>query len=429
MSFYQSTRQMKAAVIGSIIPWSGQLSTIPDGWIICDGTQPAAKDYPLLVQAIGDTYNEGTSNLGGAFPNYTGSFKLPDLLGGRTLMDIEGSYFATAALGGTGSPIDTDPDARTIIEPYIGSNTDNGMNTVWNDVRTDVEFTLNVRNGYVGNISGNTIIPGQGEKTVFIGGRKLGHQHIRDHSHPGSYETILDITGSQPGFGVIPYDNITAVFNYASIDVRTYVLGVTGGDFQIDKVRFGLEGWFKDNVQLKDAGSMSSIGSFSGFGSGSDGRAVAKINSEIPPSNLAALNISDSPLATWGEWRPLPSSTSGGPTLSGGDEVPYGLFGQSTDVPQGYRNFYPDVPAAGRYSTFVSNEGSDFLGNDIQAHGHDPFQVVYDQNSLKPQPRLDSNLTIPIDTVLDNVSNKGALQINMNTAQPTLTCVYIIRAY
>ena len=421
---------MKAAVIGSIIPWSGQLSEIPDGWIICDGTQPDAKDYPLLVQAIGDTYNAGTSNLGGAFPNYTGQFRLPDLLGGRALMDIEGSYFAPAASGGTGSSIDTDPDARTLIEPFIGANTDNGMNTVFNDVRTDVVFTLNVRNGYLGNISGNTIIDGQGEKTVFIGGRKLGHQHIRSHSHPGSYETILDITGIQPGFGVVPYDNITARFNYASIDVRTYILGITGGDFQIDKVRFGLEGWFKDNVQLVDAGSLADIGSFSGFGQGSEGRAVAKINSEIPPVNLAPQRITDSPLATWGEWRPLPSSTGGsGPALAGGDQIPYGLFGQTIDVPTGSRNYYPDVPAAGNYSTFVSNEGSDFNGNDIQAHGHDPFQVVYDQNSLKPQTRLDSTLTVPIDTVLDNTSNAGALQINMNTAQPSLTCVYIIRAY
>jgi hypothetical protein len=30
---------------------------------------------------------------------------------------------------------------------------------------------------------------------------------------------------------------------------------------------------------------------------------------------------------------------------------------------------------------------------------------------------------------LDNASNRGALQVNFNTSQPSLTCVYIIRAY
>ncbi len=54
---------MKAAVIGTIMPWSGGISEVPDGWIVCDGTTPDAKDYPLLVQVIGDTYNQGTSNL------------------------------------------------------------------------------------------------------------------------------------------------------------------------------------------------------------------------------------------------------------------------------------------------------------------------------------------------------------------------------
>lgn len=428
MSFYQSVRQMKAAVIGSIIPWSGPLSGIPDGWIICDGSQPDAKDYPLLVQAIGDTYNEGTSNLGGGFPNYTGEFKLPDLLGGRALVDIEGSYFAPFAAGGTGSDIDTDTGARPLIEPFIGENTDNGINTVFNDVTTDVIFTLNDRNDYVGAISGNQEIDGQGEKTIFIGGRKLGHQHIRNHTHPGTYETIASPTSQRPGLGVIPYDNITMTVNYAAYDETSDILDLFGDS--VDTVRIGLE-WYKDDVELVDNDSLAEVVSsgFSGFGQGSPGRMVGRINSENPPINLSAGNMSDSPLAVWGEWQPLPSTpASGRPFLAEDDIIPYGLFGESFTVPDGFRNFYPDQTSAGAYGTFVSNEGSDFLSGDIQAHVHDPFQVIYDQNSLKPQPRLNSALNIP-NATLDNASNAGSLQINMNTAQPTLTCVYIIRAY
>ena len=419
---------MKAAVIGSIIPWSGPLSGIPDGWIICDGSQPEASDYPLLVQAIGDTYNEGTSNLGGGFPNYTGEFKLPDLLGGRSLVDIEGSYFAPTGAGGTGNAIDTDSGARPLIEPFIGENTDNGINAVFNDVTTDVVFTLNDRNDYAGAITGNSEVAGQGQKTVFIGGRKLGHQHIRNHQHPGSYETIQSPGSRTPGKGVVPYDNITLSVNYAAYDETSDIFDFFGDS--VDTLRIGIK-WFKETTELVDNGSLAEVVSegYSGFGTGTPGRTVGRINSENPPINLSAKGLSDTPLAVWGEWQPLPSTPdTGRPFLAGDDDIPYGLFGQTFKVPQGFRNFYPDQTSAGAYGTFVSNEGSDFLGTSIQAHIHDPFQVTYDQNSLKPQPRLNSSLNIP-NATLDNASNAGSLQINMNTAQPTLTCVYIIRAY
>ncbi|AMO43280.1 putative short tail fiber [Cyanophage S-RIM44] len=61
MSFYQEIRTAKAAAIGTIMPWVGNISDIPDGWIVCDGTQVSAKDFPLLARAIGDTYNLSTT--------------------------------------------------------------------------------------------------------------------------------------------------------------------------------------------------------------------------------------------------------------------------------------------------------------------------------------------------------------------------------
>jgi len=418
MPFYQETRTMKAAVIGTIMPWSGSLSEIPKGWIICDGTTPDAKDYPLLVQVIGDTYNQGSSNLGGAFPAYTGQFVLPDLLTGRTLMDIEGDYFDAST--GTGDPIDTDSDARLLIEPFIGENTDNGIPSVFNDVRTDVEFTLNDRNGYSGNISGNTIIDGIAEKSVFVGGRKLGHQHIRTHSHPGIYETMLEADRTRPGLGVIPYDNITASFNYASYDERTIILGISGGDRKIDYVRLGLT-WEKGNVQLVDSGSWNQFGNFTGANSGLPGRTVMGARGENPPVNLSPQVVRQTSIANQGEFTYE--------QLTSGDIIPYGIFGTNITVPQGMRNYYPDALASGNFGSFVSNVGSDWLDDSIQAHTHDPFSVIFDQNSLKPQSRLTADVNIPVTTVLDNISNVGALEISMNTSQPSLTIVYIIRAY
>jgi len=68
-------------------------------------------------------------------------------------------------------------------------------------------------------------------------------------------------------------------------------------------------------------------------------------------------------------------------------------------------------------------------GEAFLAHVHDPFSLIYNQNSLKPQPRLEATFNVPGTTELDNVSNAGALEIVMNTSQPSVTCVYIIRAY
>ena len=59
--FYQESKTAKAAAIGTIMPWGGGITGIPDGWIPCDGTSRLASSFPLLTQAIGDTYNMGTS--------------------------------------------------------------------------------------------------------------------------------------------------------------------------------------------------------------------------------------------------------------------------------------------------------------------------------------------------------------------------------
>ena len=67
MPFYQETKTAKGAVIGTILPWTGGLTSIPAGWIICDGQTLSASDFPLLAQAVGDTYNAGSSDFDGNF--------------------------------------------------------------------------------------------------------------------------------------------------------------------------------------------------------------------------------------------------------------------------------------------------------------------------------------------------------------------------
>ena len=35
--FYQEAKTARSAVVGTIMPWTGGLTNIPPGWILCDG--------------------------------------------------------------------------------------------------------------------------------------------------------------------------------------------------------------------------------------------------------------------------------------------------------------------------------------------------------------------------------------------------------
>ncbi len=437
MAFYQETKSMRGAVIGTIMPWTGGLSNIPDGWIICNGGEIESNLYPLLTQAIGDTYRlSGSSNLTGGFPFYDGNstITLPNLTDGRTLMDMESDYFA----GGSepkDSPIEQDVDAGNLIVPFIGDNRDN------NDIprvfagdkalKTDVEFTLPVedRVGYGGNIRGNTIIDGIGEKVMYIGGRKLGHQHIRSHNHPGSYETVSFSTVGKPGGGVVPWDYIEMRWAYRIWNVES------DGDHSASGGADGMRAifrWFysNTNIELVDSGSKSSFGNISGFGSGPAGRTLGSGNTENPPINLSAQGLNARPIANLNQWQHE--------TLSDNVTVNMGQSGRNLEIPGGYTNYYISDGGSANYGTLTSNnlyEWTPFGGGvgqqsrSVIAHGHDPFVVEYQQGTLKPNTRLIANAEIPIETELDNAINKSALEIQMNTSQPSLTCIYLIRAY
>ena len=96
---YDSIKTMRAAKIGTIMPWGGDGGTgfldsnIPKGWIVCKGDTENASDYPLLASMIGDTYGGDMTDANGnhyEFP-YIGTaatFRLPQL-SNSCLMDLE----------------------------------------------------------------------------------------------------------------------------------------------------------------------------------------------------------------------------------------------------------------------------------------------------------------------------------------------------
>jgi microcystin-dependent protein len=70
--------------VGSILPFAGTGSTVPAGYLLCDGSEISQDTYRLLYNVIGSSYNLGT-------PMGKNTFCLPDLRGrfalGRDNMD------------------------------------------------------------------------------------------------------------------------------------------------------------------------------------------------------------------------------------------------------------------------------------------------------------------------------------------------------
>ncbi len=85
--------------VGTVVPFAGPESMIPDGWLKCDGSLLNTADYPQLFNVIG--YSWGGSN---------GQFRLPDLRGA----------FLRGVDDGSGK--DPDADSRYALN---GGNTGN----------------------------------------------------------------------------------------------------------------------------------------------------------------------------------------------------------------------------------------------------------------------------------------------------------------
>ena len=83
MPSYNRIKAQKASPIGTIMPWTGSTSTsdltpdaIPKGWIVCNGAQLLAKDYPILAQILGNLYGPVTEpgqpfiGISNSYPSY-----------------------------------------------------------------------------------------------------------------------------------------------------------------------------------------------------------------------------------------------------------------------------------------------------------------------------------------------------------------------
>ena len=78
--------------IGAIIPFSGDINSIPDGFMLCDGSAISRTTYATLFSIIGTTYGDGDGST---------TFNLPDLRG-RTIVGVDTNDSSFNTLGEIG---------------------------------------------------------------------------------------------------------------------------------------------------------------------------------------------------------------------------------------------------------------------------------------------------------------------------------------
>lgn len=131
---------MKGLPIGSVQPWVGAITKIPKGWLLCNGGEVNAADFPLLARIIKNTY--GGVGFTGNFPEFSGTIRLPPI-NQKALADIWSGYFSdTANLVPSGTrpgKMDT-VAAAAVVGEFIGDIGDLGP-PVSVSAETDLNFS------------------------------------------------------------------------------------------------------------------------------------------------------------------------------------------------------------------------------------------------------------------------------------------------
>lgn len=172
---YNYLKSLKGTAIGTIVPWTGDITAIPKGWVICNGNTLQVTEYPLLYEVIGNRYG-GTLNV---------EFRLPNIQG-KSIVDYHTSHDNASSYGS--QTIDM-PSSFTGL---INDNTDvaNQVNLIRNssiDLFAYYNTTVNNFLGFVTDISLNDPVFFDGLATA---GRALGDHHYGTHGHGGSFSVV-----------------------------------------------------------------------------------------------------------------------------------------------------------------------------------------------------------------------------------------------
>ena len=433
MPSYTRITAQKASPIGTIMPWTGSTSTsdltpdaIPKGWIVCNGAQLLAKDYPILAQILGNLYGPVTEpgqpfiGISNSYPSYNDDdvFNLPTL--NQTVpIDLEGNLL---------SPLEL-----SVVGQYISLNGFEGNQAPSNVLSyIDATFSAAVDSQLAGKIRGITIEPPSYFDTIRTIPRKLGVDHTATHTHPRPTDGFYPSVELGGGFlGLWEAGN----FETASAEYATGSdAGIADDEPLADRYEPGTRTWTAyDNA----ATSLVRCTNHRHFGNSSDlipvvptvDRVVSPFgNTKTYPDDNTCITNVQQPAVT--APFPPPGTYLGQRNYYVSDQVPIERRGSGVIPPATDPNDYYGAIGAGRdypYPTTLSHNGDAFTANSLGSHNHFTIDIAMTQGQMNiPTTLLINNMTTgniePID-----VDRSLSVQINPNT--PSLVTLYIIRAY
>lgn len=514
-SYYETNKKMRAAQIGTIVPWTGSATDKPDGWLECNGQTLEAVDYPVLASVIGNTYGPTNGLNSRTYGNYIlgDQFRLPQL-NGRVLTDYEPAYvnvpslqmgqtFASGAVGGiniiqgevditrsaTNPQIVVSGSANLQYTPNGGAGTGLELSVSCNSAgRASIDNVLDVGSGYA--IGDTFTIPAalfSGTEDVVIeiqwtlpsvadvitptaaGSTPLIAGYGDTNTPSVTYNARADIN-----FVVADSSNLTAQIRNFSVNPPSYFKsfytiarklskdhmpshrhanpsglgGYSTADpdagfvegFQCPNVVVAVEGNQKQKVLAPGAGGdidvvLPGVLYVTSFETDKTLRATFQPVFSNHNSVGAGLGV-DQPVWSGPIPRPMGATWNG----TANSECNY-RESTSEQLLQNAKNWYgnqtasqvANAPLAETYPTALNTLKEDHTQQ--TSHNHFSFELVMNAGFLRPPTivpvnniQIDSNLTgNPTNVALQNLP--GALNITVDVKTPSLSMIYLIRAY
>ena len=368
---YNEVRRMRGLPIGTIVPWAAESSTIPTGWLICNGRNNDIEEYPLLYECIGNVYG-GTAG---------STFKVPSLTNNQKgIVDVYPGHFeylgSTNMSGGAFVPASKPEYTSKSADPWwslIGgsSNGDESANTQSTWLSTiDLVGEFNGSPDFLATYDDITLSDGSYFGVAIYKKRYLMDYHMSMHVH--------------------------GIANESESESTSYAHEASG---QAIKCPSG--GWKVESCKMVCTTTQCLRAR--------NGLKYANNSSDLDNS----FSKWDSPSAGGGTIKPVP----GGQTASGG-----------------YYPGDGRCEGAMTCASFSGNDKITFTSlssdetADSQPHSHSSSQYDFEASFSVTSPGFVNNVKINTVKIVNNAGENFGTILGTTTT-PTLDMVFIIRAY
>ena len=474
MASYNRIKATKIAPVGTIMPWGGgstqgeNLDNVPPGWILCNlaSAQLNAADYPILAKILGNTYGppvpEGNFQTGvnwgivndfpynppagreGHNPNrHVDTFGLPNL-NQVALVDIEANRESDSEPANSSAL--TVADLSVLTTTVSKNGTEGDLPDILQDANVDITFTLEPSQNLAGRITGILMEDPIYFDTVYVLPRKLGIDHIPSHTHRPASESDFDqfwgaqgtgvpILQFQPGRGEEAGDgsgttSVTAIGQrgnnpHSFSSNPEYNLTWYNPDNPNDVMVPGLDKVVIDSTKglLPDNTTLTATRTI---------EARAPIENDYTEDNRAVNNVQQP--AYTGTFPPA-GRYQGKRNYYASPDIPEVYRG--SDMPTDYIEDVPYDPAStpqpintavtNTFTTTLNHEYERWLDVGLRSHTHEAMEITMSKGSLSTPSTILVNNVSTGSAIPLNVDTALSIQMNINT--PSLTVMYIIRAF